>query len=209
MRFLTTYLVLVAYAASYIATAQSLPATSPPDSLTIPLRATRPVGKPFLLRPGVWRVSVPVGLLAASYWGCSRNNVVHEMGEEVQEETKELFPRGLHTNIDDYSRHVPAVAGYALHLAGVQPARGVVPFTICHGLAHALSTGIVSHLKKGAAVRRPDDPADFSSFPSAHTAGAFMTATLLLEQFGKNSPWISVGGYAVATSTLRVVHNRH
>jgi membrane-associated phospholipid phosphatase len=211
MRFLTTFLVLMACAASHIAAAQSLPVASPPDSLAIPLRATTPAGKPFLLRPGVWRVGLPMGLIAASYWGCNRNNVVHEMREEVQEETKELFPRGLHTHIDDYSRHVPAVAAYALHLAGVQSARGVIPFTICHGLAHALSTSIVSHLKKGAAVRRPDNPADFSSFPSAHTARAFMTATLLHEQFGQNSPWISLGGYAVATATgtLRVIHNRH
>jgi hypothetical protein len=177
MRFLTIFLVMTACAASYIATVQSLPVTFFGHSSS----NSNACWQAFLLRPGVWRVAAPVGLIAVSYWGCNRNNVVHEMGEEVQEETKELFPRGLHTNIDDYSRHVPAVAGYALHLAGVPSARGGGPFTICHGLAHALSTGIGSHLKKGAAVRRPDDPADLSSFPSAHTAGALMTTTLLHE----------------------------
>jgi len=212
MRFLTSCYLLIACAASHITAAQSPVVVSLPDSSArLATNAAMPPLKPFLLRPSVWRVAIPTGMIAASYWGSQRNNMVYQMREEMQEETKELFPRGLRTNLDNYTRHVPVWAAYALHIAGVKPERGVVPFTICYGLGHALNTGIVSRLKKSAAIQRPDNAADMSSFPSAHTAEAFMTATLLHEQFGKRSPWISVGGYAMATATgaMRIMHNRH
>lgn len=60
-------------------------------------------------------------------------------------------------------------------------------------------------------TRRPNNPADFNSFPSAHTAEAFLTVTLLHEQFGRRYPWVSVGGYTVAAATgaRRMLNNRH
>jgi membrane-associated phospholipid phosphatase len=186
----------------------ALPDTSFRPAAALPPLA--PVPRPRL-RTDILRVAIPVAVVAVGYWGSHRQNIVYEMREEMQEETREMFPTGLQTKADDYSRHAPIWAAYAFHVVGLKPARGVVPFTICYGLAHALSTGVVNSLKKRTVIQRPDNNNDFSSFPSAHTAEAFMTATLLHEQFGARSPWISVGGYAVATATgaMRVVRNRH
>ena len=155
------------------------------------------------------RVAVPLTLVAVGYAG-RNENIIDELKEHVREETREAFPN-FHTHLDDYTRYVPIWAAYGLQLAGVRGARGVVPFTIAYGLSHALSSGVVSHLKRLSHERRPDAPTDFSSFPSAHTAEAFMTATLLHEQFGHAHPWMSVAGYSVAAATgaMRVLNDRH
>jgi len=183
-----------------------------PDSVrSVPPRVTTAaVGQvSWLRKPALWRVAVPVTLVALGY--VSRNeNVLDEMKEEVNEETREHFPH-FRTSIDDYSRHLPVWGAYGLYALGVKGQRGVVPFTVCYGLSHALSSSLVSNLKRVGHTQRPDDAADFSSFPSAHTAEAFMTATLLHEQFGRDRPWVSVAGYSVATATgaMRMLNNRH
>jgi membrane-associated phospholipid phosphatase len=162
-----------------------------------------------LVSPTVLRAGVPLALIGVCYFG-REQRLIREARLEIREETLEEFPT-FTTHLDDYTRHVPAAAAYALHLAGVPSARGVVPFTLIYFAAHHLNSGLTSNLKRLCREPRPDNPTDFSSFPSAHTSEAFMTATLLHEQFGKASPWISVGGYAVATATgtMRVLHNRH
>ncbi|QJX45965.1 phosphatase PAP2 family protein [Hymenobacter taeanensis] len=163
----------------------------------------------WLKKPAVWHAAIPVGLIGLGY--VSRNeNIVDEFKEEVCEETREAFPR-FHTTLDDYTRHMPIVVAYGLYAGGVKGERGVLPFTIIYGLSHALSTGVVTNLKELSHTARPDNPADFSSFPSAHTAEAFMTATLLYEQFGRTRPWVAVGGYSIAAATgaMRMLNNRH
>ena len=100
---------------------------------------------------------------------------------------------------------------YGLMAAGHRGARPAVRFTLIYLLAHELDEGVVSNLKRWSAEPRPDDPHDLTSFPSSHTAQAFLTATLLHEQYGRQYPWVSVAGYAVAaaTGTMRVLGNRH
>ncbi|NVO83277.1 phosphatase PAP2 family protein [Hymenobacter terrestris] len=177
--------------------------TARPDSVS------PPVTRSWLVRPATVRVAVPVVLVAMGY--ASRNeNFLDELKEYVRHETHEKFPR-FHTSLDDYSRSAPLVASYSLFALGMKGERGIVPFTACFGLAHALNTGLVSNLKRLSATRRPDSPTDLSSFPSAHTADAFLTATLLHEQFGRGRPWLSVAGYGVATATgaMRMLNDRH
>ena len=84
-------------------------------------------------------------------------------------------------------------------------------FTLIYLLAHELSEGVVSNLKRLSAEPRPYDPRDLTSFPSSHTSQAFLTATLLHEQYGRRYPWVSVAGYSVAaaTGTMRVLGNKH
>lgn len=57
---------------------------------------------------------------------------------------------------------------------------------------------------------RPD-LSDNKSFPSGHTALAFAGATSLHKAFGKEYPWLSVAGFAVATAVgvERVATRRH
>lgn len=50
-----------------------------------------------------------------------------------------------------------------------------------------------------------------NSFPSGHTATAFMGAEFLRKEYWDVSPWIGVAGYAVAAGTgfFRMYNNRH
>ncbi|SNR42932.1 phosphatase PAP2 family protein [Hymenobacter mucosus] len=200
---------LVALALSGMTAARGLAQTPTHLSADTLASLSQPARVPFLKRPVVWRTAIPVVFVGLGY--LSRNeNVLDEMKEVVHEETHEHFPH-FHTSLDNYSRHAPVWAAYGLYALGMHGQRGVVPFTAIYGLSHALSSGVVSGLKHVGGTRRPDDPADFSSFPSAHTAEAFMTATLLYEQFGHTRPWLAAGGYTVAAATgaMRMLNNRH
>lgn len=198
------------------ASAQSVATPTTPDSTAVAAPLAPVAAMPFsrrplrrLARPATLRVAVPLSLIGVA-WLSNQDNLLRQAKREIQEETFEAFPT-FDTHLDDYTRHVPVAAAYALQLAGVKGERGPVPFTLIYLLAHQVNMGVTSNLKRLVREQRPDSPTDFSSFPSAHTSEAFMTATLLHEQYGKVSPWISVGGYAVATATgtMRVLHNRH
>lgn len=210
-------LLLVGSLISLRAVAQ-VPASSPaPDSSATIVAPAPPLLRPMapasplrrLARPATLRVVVPLSLIGVA-WLSNKDNALRRAKMEIQEETREAFPT-FDTRLDDYTRHVPIAAAYALQLAGVKGERGVVPFTLIYLLAHQVNMGVTSNLKRLCREQRPDIPSDYSSFPSSHTSTAFMTATLLHEQYGKTNPWISVGGYAVATATgtMRVLHNRH
>jgi len=74
----------------------------------------------------------------------------------------------------------------------------------------AIMAAGVNSLKYTARLRRPDGSSR-NSFPSGHTATAFMTATMLNKEYGHYSPWIGMGAYATATATglMRMANNRH
>jgi len=57
---------------------------------------------------------------------------------------------------------------------------------------------------------RPDS-SNRLSFPSGHTAQAFISAEFLRQEYKDISPWIGVAGYAVAVGTgfLRRYNNKH
>ena len=68
----------------------------------------------------------------------------------------------------------------------------------------------VNGLKYTIKRMRPDGSRR-NSFPSGHTATAFMTATMLHKEYGWRSPWFSIGGYTAAavTGVSRLLNNRH
>ena len=70
--------------------------------------------------------------------------------------------------------------------------------------------GAVTPTKKLTHRTRPDSSTD-NSFPSGHTATAFVAAEFLHQEYGEKSVWISVGGYTMATliGVSRVFNNRH
>ncbi|MDR0907909.1 MAG: phosphatase PAP2 family protein [Rikenellaceae bacterium] len=116
-------------------------------------------------------------------------------------------PRG---GFDDYAQYAPFAAPYILKLAGVKSRHNYGEYTILLATS-ALSMGImVSGLKYAVGEMRPDGSAR-NSFPSGHTATAFMGAELLRAEFWDTSPWIGIAGYAVAGAVgyMRVWHNRH
>ena len=75
----------------------------------------------------------------------------------------------------------------------------------------ALMTGITNVTKYTVKRERPDGRAH-NSYPSGHTATAFMCATMLHKEYGETlSPWIGATGFGIAATTgiFRVAANRH
>ena len=91
---------------------------------------------------------------------------------------------GFEAKVDDYLQYAP----WAAHLAMGATVKG---------------------LKWSVNRTRPNGEEE--SFPSGHTAKAFMGATLLAHEYGNRSVWIPIAGYTVATATgvMRVLNNWH
>lgn len=126
----------------------------------------------------------------------------------IQEKVLEMAP-GIQTSVDNYLQFVPLVAVFGLKAAGVRSRSDFVNQVAITAKAELLMGVIVHGIKKTISSDRPDDGKN--SMPSGHTAQAFVAATILDMEYRDTSPWISVGGYAVATTTAigRMVNNKH
>jgi PAP2 superfamily protein len=104
----------------------------------------------------------------------------------------------------------PAAILLGLKAAGVPSRSSWGRMLVSDAISIVLMTGVVQGLKHTTDVTRPDGTNN-QSFPSGHTATAFMTATMLSKEYGHISPWVSVGAYSVATATglMRMANNKH
>ncbi|MFI3306401.1 MAG: phosphatase PAP2 family protein [Rikenellaceae bacterium] len=123
---------------------------------------------------------------------------------------RDSYCSGSHTSVDDYLQYAPAAAMVALKAAGVESRSSWGRMLTSDALSVALLTLATNGLKMTTNVGRPDTGAN-NSFPSGHTATAFMTATMLHKEYGAESKWYSIGAYTAATATglMRVTNNRH
>lgn len=115
-----------------------------------------------------------------------------------------------HYDAKDYAvAGAPFLAAWAMKLAGVKSRSTTRRMLAANGIALALAGGLTEGTKLIVNEPRPD--LGKHSFPSGHTALAYVGATVLSREYGHVSPWISVGGYAAATATglLRINHNAH
>lgn len=111
---------------------------------------------------------------------------------------------------DDYLQYLPAVAMVGMKIGGVKGRSSWGRMLVSDAFAVAIMAGTVNALKAGTQVKRPDG-SNNHSFPSGHTATAFMTATMMHKEYGGRSPWYSIGAYSVATATgiTRQMNNKH
>ncbi len=115
-----------------------------------------------------------------------------------------------HTHVDDYLQFAPAAAAFTMKLAGVKSKNKLGGMVITYGLSNLLMGGIVTVTKHTTGRERPDG-SNTQSFPSGHTATAFVAAEFLHQEFGEQSVWISVSGYAAASfiGVARIYNNKH
>ena len=119
--------------------------------------------------------------------------------------------RNFHNEIDNYTQYVPMALAAGLNFAGYQGRSDTWRFLASGAMSYALMAAIVNPIKYSVKEIRPDGSTK-NSWPSGHTATAFVGATILHKEYGlTRSPWFSVGGYALATATgvMRVLNNRH
>ena len=115
------------------------------------------------------------------------------------------------TSIDDYTQLFGPVMTMGLKLAGVEGRSDWPRLLASAGMSYLIMAALVNGFKYSTKEMRPDG-STANSWPSGHTATAFVGATLLHKEYGlTRSPWWSVAGYGVATATgvMRVLNNRH
>jgi membrane-associated phospholipid phosphatase len=128
-----------------------------------------------------------------------------------KQQTKHSLVTNFKTGIDDYTQFFGPAAVVGLKLGGYE-GRSDWPRLLANaGMSYGIMALLVNTIKNTAKEMRPDG-STANSWPSGHTATAFVGATLLHKEYGlTRSPWFSIAGYGVATATgvMRVLNNRH
>lgn len=150
---------------------------------------------------------LPTALVVEGLLAITDNDILGR--EEIREERSEHFPRFRFTG-DDYVQYVPLSIAFILKSVGVEGKHDSFNSISLLLKSELLMGALVYSGKKITAVPRPDTGA-LNSFPSGHTAQAFMAATFLHKEFGQGRPWVTITGYTLATGVglLRVMNDRH
>ena len=111
---------------------------------------------------------------------------------------------------ETYIQYLPLAATLGLKAFGVESRSSWARMAVSGAAGGAIMLAATQSMKHIISTRRPDN-SDDHSFPSGHTATAFVTATILHREYGHISPLVSIGGYATAAATgiLRIRKNRH
>lgn len=152
-------------------------------------------------------VLIPTGVIGISALFV-HNGWLTKQRESIQDA---LSAKGRHKfKVDDYSQYAPMTAVYGLNLCGVKGKHRFADRTILLAMSYVTMGILVNSMKHTFKEERPDSNAR-NSFPSGHTATAFMGAEFLYKEYKDVSPWIGYAGYAVAATTgyLRIYNNRH
>tara|TARA_R110001583_G_scaffold152546_1_gene304457 strand:+ start:1181 stop:1930 length:750 start_codon:yes stop_codon:yes gene_type:complete len=124
--------------------------------------------------------------------------------EEIRENIDDKF------SIDDISQYVPFLSVYGLNALGIKGKNNFKDRTIILGTAYLIMGTTVYGMKKLTKVQRPDGSGK-TSFPSGHTATAFMGAEFIYQEYKDVSIWYGISGYVVATGTgfFRMYNDKH
>ena len=166
---------------------------------------TNPDVKPYKFMNDLTFAGVPLfvaGIIAKGEKKSFRQNT---------KDNKHTLLTDFKTGIDDYTQFFGPVMTVGLKVAGVEGRSDWGRFLASTAMSYGLMAGFVNSIKYTAKEMRPDG-STANSWPSGHTATAFVGATILHKEYGlTRSPWYSVAGYGVATATgvMRVLNNRH
>lgn len=112
--------------------------------------------------------------------------------------------------VADVAQYLPVAFPWAMKAFGAPTRSGWGRMAVSQAFSTALMAGGVYATKHSVSRLRPD-ATDNRSFPSGHTAWAFMGATMTAIELGDLSPWYAVGAYTLATGVAvqRVMAARH
>lgn len=147
-------------------------------------------------------LEVPILLTSVGFAYSAFNGRFHSIRESY-------IPNFSH-NYDDYTQHIPIFVMYGLKIGGVESRSSWGEMLTTNAFSIAITSGVITGLKRSITIRRPNG-GGYNSFPSGHTATAFMTATMLHKEYGEQSRWYSIGAYSLAATTevSRMLNNNH
>lgn len=151
---------------------------------------------------------VPAGMIAYGFTSLATHGL-KQVNVKLNEELALEHPH-QRVSIDNYLQYAPAVAVYGLNAMGIHGKHNFKDRTILYTMSMLISNTTIFSLKKIAGEQRPD-ASDHYSFPSGHTANAFVAAEFMRQEYKDVSPWYGVAGYAMAATTgyLRMYNNKH
>lgn len=149
---------------------------------------------------------VPAGLVVLGTTGSITDWGINK---SIRNKRNKQYP-GFHHNADNYLQYGSIPVVYAMDAMGLRAKHNWKEQTVFLLTAEVLMNGMVQSIKRVSNKTRPDSSAD-NSFPSGHTAQAFLAASFFNKEFGGRYPWLSAGMYTVATTVgvFRILNNRH
>ena len=166
--------------------------------------------KPYKFMDDLSFVGIPLFVAGWAVKGDKAMFRVNQKAESGGKKNTQLLT-DFKTGIDDYTQFFGPAMVVGLKLGGYEGRSDWPRLLASAAMSYGIMAGFVNGIKYTAKEMRPDG-STANSWPSGHTATAFVGASLLHKEYGlTRSPWWSVAGYGVATATgvMRVLNNRH
>ena len=186
------------------------PAASPKMDFDFFKSKTNPGVKPYKFMDDLTFVGIPLFVAGWALKGDKAMFRVNAKADQGGKRNTQLLT-DFKTGIDDYTQFFGPAMVVGLKLGGYEGRSDWPRLLASAGMSYLIMAGLVNGIKYTAKEMRPDG-STANSWPSGHTATAFVGASLLHKEYGlTRSPWWSVAGYGVATATgvMRVLNNRH
>jgi len=149
----------------------------------------------------------PIGFI--SYGVTSvKNPYLQKQNELIKDNLQSARP--IRIRIDDFTQYAATGSYFAFDLMGIRAKHNFKSRLFVASVAHIIMGSSVNLLKKSVPIMRPDFSAS-NSFPSGHTATAFVGAELIWQEYSHQSVWYGIGAYTIAAGTgfFRMYNNRH
>lgn len=148
---------------------------------------------------------VPSAMLVMGYIGVENGWLRH-----VNQEARHTLRHHSNTqSADNYLQYLPLICNYGLSALGAKAKHNYGERTIALATSYLALAGIVNGLKFAIDAPRPFGSAT-NSFPSGHTATAFMGAEIIRQEY-KESPIYAIAAYTFAAGIgyARIYNDRH
>ena len=186
------------------------PSASPKIDFDFFKSKTNPGVRPYKFMDDMTFVGVP---LFVAGWALKSDKAMFRVNAKADQGGKSntQLLTDFKTGIDDYAQYFGPAMVVGLKLGGYEGRSDWPRLLSSAAMSYAIMAAFVNGIKYTVKEMRPDG-STANSWPSGHTATAFVGASLLHKEYGlTRSPWWSVAGYGVATATgvMRVLNNRH
>ena len=205
-----TLAVTLAGALHTTAQAQVAPVATPADTTHkfenpagIPVASPKPWYKGKLVKATV------VPALLIGYGAYTFNGGGFYTNQQANRDIHKLFPT-YRTKLDNLLIFAPYAELGLVALSGVESRDDRLNTLLVIGKSELIMLATVFTVKNLTRETRPDG-SDNLSFPSGHTAQAFLAASIVHTEFRDKSQWYGVGAYTIATSVaaLRMINTKH
>ncbi|GAB3825905.1 phosphatase PAP2 family protein [Hymenobacter jeollabukensis] len=165
------------------------------------------VKKPWYRGKLVKAVVVPAALIG--YGAYTFNGGGFYTNQQANRDIHRLFPT-YRTHVDNILIFAPYAELGLVALAGVESRNDRLNTLLVVGKSELIMLASVFAVKNLTRETRPDG-SDNLSFPSGHTAQAFLAASIVHTEFRDKSQWYGIGAYTIATGVgaLRMINTKH